>query len=45
MITIGPDRNAVGKKLVIEEVKGGQLTLKATVDPQKNATGAATATH
>jgi len=38
MITIGPDRNAVGKKLVIEEVKGGQLTLKATVDPQKNAT-------
>jgi len=45
MITIGPDRNALGKKLVIEEVKGGQLTLKATVDPQKNATGAATATH
>jgi branched-chain amino acid transport system substrate-binding protein len=45
LITIGPDRNAVGKKLVIEEVKGGQLTLKATVDPQKNATGAATATH
>jgi branched-chain amino acid transport system substrate-binding protein len=44
-ITIGPDRNAVGKKLVIEEVKGGQLTLKATVDPQKNANGAATATH
>jgi branched-chain amino acid transport system substrate-binding protein len=44
-ITIGPERNAVGKTLVIEEVKGGQLTLKATVDPQKNASGAATATH
>jgi branched-chain amino acid transport system substrate-binding protein len=44
-INIGPDRNAVGKTLVIEEIKGGQLTLKATVDPQKNAAGAATATH
>jgi branched-chain amino acid transport system substrate-binding protein len=44
-INIGPERNAVGKTLVIEEIKGGQLTLKATVDPQKNATGAATATH
>jgi branched-chain amino acid transport system substrate-binding protein len=44
-ITIGPERNAVGKTLVIEEVKGGQLTLKATVDPQKNTTGAATATQ
>jgi branched-chain amino acid transport system substrate-binding protein len=33
MITIGPDRNAVGKKIVIEEIRNGQLTLKASVDP------------
>lgn len=33
LITFGPDRNPVGKKLVIVEVKGGQLTLKASVDP------------
>jgi branched-chain amino acid transport system substrate-binding protein len=32
-ITIGPTRDAIGKKLVIEEIKGGQLTLKATVEP------------
>jgi branched-chain amino acid transport system substrate-binding protein len=32
-ITIGPERNAVGKKIVIEEVKNGQLTLKATIEP------------
>ena len=32
-ITIGPERNAVGKKLVIEEVKDGQLALKATIEP------------
>jgi len=36
-ITIGPERNAVGKKLVIEEIKNGQLTLKTTIEP--------TATH
>ena len=41
-ITIGPDRNAVGKKLVIEEIRNGQLTLKATVDPMANG-GAAPA--
>ena len=29
------DRNAIGKKLVIEEIKNGQLTLKATIDPAK----------
>lgn len=33
-INIGPDRNAVGKKLVIEEIKGGQLTLKTTIEPK-----------
>ena len=34
-INIGPERNAMGKKLVIEEIKNGQLTLKATIDPAK----------
>lgn len=34
-INIGPDRNAIGKSLVIEEIKNGQLTLKATIDPAK----------
>jgi branched-chain amino acid transport system substrate-binding protein len=34
-INIGPDRNAMGKSLVIEEIKNGQLTLKATIDPTK----------
>src|SRR6266849_3944194 len=41
-ITIGPDRNAVGKKIIIEEVKNGQLTLRATIDPN-NVTQTATA--
>jgi branched-chain amino acid transport system substrate-binding protein len=45
-ITIGPDRNAMGKKLVIEEIRNGQLTLKATVQPTESAgaTPAATGT-
>jgi len=34
-INLGPDRNPIGKKLVIEEIKNGQLTLKATVEPQQ----------
>jgi len=42
-ITIGPDRNAVGKKLVIEEIRNGQLTLKATIEPTANG-GATTET-
>jgi branched-chain amino acid transport system substrate-binding protein len=33
-ITLGPDRNPVGKKLVMLEVKNGALTLKKTIDPQ-----------
>jgi len=41
-ITIGPDRNAVGKKIIIEEVKNGQLTLRATIQPN-GATPTATA--
>ncbi|HUJ15189.1 MAG TPA: ABC transporter substrate-binding protein [Thermoanaerobaculia bacterium] len=45
-ITIGPDRNAVGKKIVIEEVKNGQLTLKAVIEPVAGGTAMpATATH
>jgi hypothetical protein len=34
-INIDANRNATGKKLVIEEIKNGQLTLKATIDPAK----------
>jgi branched-chain amino acid transport system substrate-binding protein len=41
-ITMGPDRNPIGKKLVIEEIRNGQLTLKATVEPAGG--GAATTT-
>ena len=45
-INIGPERNAIGKKLVIEEIKNGQLTLKATVEPSgSEAAPAATTTH
>ena len=43
MITLGPDRNPQGKKLVIVEVRGGQLTLKASVDPATQGTGATAA--
>jgi len=39
-ITIGPDRDAVGKKIIIEEVKNGQLTLKATIEPTAGGTAA-----
>lgn len=44
-ITIGPDRNAVGKKIDIEEIKNGQLTLKATVDPMAGGGAGVTTTH
>jgi branched-chain amino acid transport system substrate-binding protein len=47
-INIGPERNAIGKKLVIEEIKNGQLTLKATIEPMAvtaATTTAKTATH
>jgi len=44
-INIGPDRNAFGKELVIEEIKNGVLTLKATVAPTGgSAAPAATST-
>ncbi len=42
-INIGPDRNAVGKKIIIEEVKNGQLALKATIQPTAGSTPSATA--
>jgi branched-chain amino acid transport system substrate-binding protein len=45
MINLGPDRNPIGKKLAILEIKNGQLTLKATVDPMAGAAPAATATE
>jgi len=39
VITLGPDRNPVGKKIVIIAIKNGQLTLETTID--LNAPGAA----
>ncbi|HXG58572.1 MAG TPA: ABC transporter substrate-binding protein [Thermoanaerobaculia bacterium] len=48
-ITIGPERNAEGKKLVIVEIRNAQLALKAIVDPAAQVTpatgGTATATQ
>ncbi|HEX7420075.1 MAG TPA: ABC transporter substrate-binding protein [Thermoanaerobaculia bacterium] len=32
-ITLGPDRNPVGKKIVVIAIKDGQLTLAMTIDP------------
>ncbi len=43
MINLGPDRNPIGKKLAVLEIKNGELTLKATVDPMAGA-AATTAT-
>lgn len=43
VITLGPDRNPIGKKLVVLEIKNGQLTLKATVDPSAPAASTDTA--
>lgn len=45
LITLGPDRNPINKKIVIEEVKNGQLTLRKTIDPNAGAAPAATGTH
>jgi branched-chain amino acid transport system substrate-binding protein len=45
-INLGPDRNPVGKTLYINEVKNGQLALKAEVAPEPAAGAApATGTH
>jgi branched-chain amino acid transport system substrate-binding protein len=40
-ITLGPDRNPIDKKIVIEEVKNGQLTLRKSIDPRQPASPAA----
>ena len=40
-ITLGPDRNPIGKKLVVLEIKNGQLALKALVDPSAQVAGGA----
>lgn len=41
VITLGPDRDPIGKKIIIEEVKNGQLTLRSTIDPNTGAAPAA----
>ena len=43
-ITLGPDRNPIGKKLIVEEIRNGQLALKATYEPQGSGAPAASAT-
>jgi branched-chain amino acid transport system substrate-binding protein len=42
-ITLGPDRNPIGKKLVVLEIRNGVTVLKAAVDPAAPAGGAAPA--
>jgi branched-chain amino acid transport system substrate-binding protein len=56
-INLGPDRNPIGKKIVIVEVRNGDLALKSTILPEgeqaapatasapANDTAAATGTH
>lgn len=44
-ITLGPDRDPIGKKLVVLEIRNGQTVLKAVVDPAKGSEPAATATE
>jgi len=43
-ITLGPDRNPIGKKLVVLQIQNGQLALKDVVDPAAGSAPAATAT-
>ena len=44
-ITLGPDRNPIGKKLVVLQIQNGQLALKDVVDPMAgDAAPAAAAT-
>jgi branched-chain amino acid transport system substrate-binding protein len=40
-VNLGPDRNPIGKKLVVLEIKDGQLALKSVVDPMATAAPAA----
>jgi branched-chain amino acid transport system substrate-binding protein len=42
MINLGPDRNPIGKKLVVLEIKNGQTVLKAAVDPAASTAAPAT---
>ncbi|MCU1348563.1 MAG: receptor family ligand-binding protein [Acidobacteria bacterium] len=42
-ITLGPDRNPIGKRLVVEQIKDGQLVLLDTIDPSGEANAAAAA--
>jgi branched-chain amino acid transport system substrate-binding protein len=44
MINLGPDRNPIGKKLVVLQITNGQLALKDVVDPAAGSAPAATAT-
>jgi branched-chain amino acid transport system substrate-binding protein len=41
VINLGADRNPSGKKLVVVEIRDGQLALKASVDPSGSTTDAA----
>ena len=43
-ITLGPDRNPIGKKLAILEVRNNNTILKGVVDPAAGTSGAATGT-
>jgi branched-chain amino acid transport system substrate-binding protein len=36
-ITLGPDRNPIGKKIVIVGIENGRLALRSTLDPSKQA--------
>ena len=42
-LTLGADRNPVNKKLVVLEIKNGDLALKASIDPGATAAAAAPA--
>ncbi|MEO8378737.1 MAG: ABC transporter substrate-binding protein [Acidobacteriota bacterium] len=44
VITLGPDRDPIGKKLVVLQVKDGQLILKGVVDPMAGTAAPAAAT-
>lgn len=43
-ITLGPDRDPIGKKLVVLQIENGQLKLKDLVDPMAGTAPAATGT-
>jgi branched-chain amino acid transport system substrate-binding protein len=39
-VNLGPDRNPIGKKLVVLEIRNGETVLKSVVDPAAGATPA-----